>query len=325
MAEENEQGTNFWDRFSPGSGLRRRMDEGSTLGGAALREIGSNLPGVKPISAVYDFLNLRSSAANRPFTIVDPVAGREKYITDREARERQYALQDYNRQRAAFTGGYSPIAERQMEAASEAWNRALGQISAEQGAVSGLAAQSGRDFRNTGTNVNIGAQRAMTGSGTLPSSGVAGLGGVTGVQAADLAAQAGQAANIQGAASQAALQARAGQMGGLNQLIAAQAAASTQQMAADQAAREQQVETLLRREQIETERAARRATEESRGGIDAFKLMVAELTPQWTFDWKSLPKKEKEKLLRERGIGTEEQYILSKTAEAWTLGQMAQG
>lgn len=301
----------------------RRLREGQSRFGAylgtAVSPITSQLSGIKK----FAFEPVDQPA--REFTVVDPVAQRQRFIEQRQQEANRAAQQDYNRQMAAFTGGYSPIAERQMQAAQEAWNRALGQVAAEQGTVSGLAGQSGRDFRTTGTNVNIGAQRAMTGAGTLPATGVAGMGGVTGVQAADLAAQAGQVANIQGAASQAALQARAGQMGGLNQLLAGQAAASQQQMAAQQIAREQAMGQLLLREQIAAEQAARAQAMESRAGIEAHQMLVESLTPAWKQEWRTLKKADKERLAREQGITSEQQYLTSKSAETWALSQMSQG
>ena len=261
----------------------------------------------------------------QPLLYTDPTIAYENLLKQREQADVKAAQDAYNRQKAAFTGGYSPIAARQMEAAQEAWNRAMNQVASSQGAVSGLGGQSGRDFRTTGTNVNISAQRALTGAGSLPATGVAGMGGVTGVSAADLAAQAGQGANVRGASSQAAMQARAGQMGSLNQLLAGQAAASMQQQAAQQLAREAALEQFLVREQIAAEQEARAAARQGGTDIELHRINVEQQSPFWKREWNSLDKKAKEKLAKEEGVSTEQDYLLKKSAEAWVLSQTAAG
>jgi hypothetical protein len=266
-----------------------------------------------------------TQAAPQELLYTDPIARREQIVSQREQAAISAAEQDYNRRMAAFTGGYSPAAERQMQAAQTAWDRALADIAGQQGAVGGYATQSGRDYRTTGTNVNIAAQRAMTGRGTIPATGVAGLGGVTGVPAMDMAAQTGQRANVEAAARQAALQARAGQLGSVQDLILAQMAASQAQLAQRNLDREAAIRAAYNEQRMQAEAAAREQAAASRAAFDVHSATVAEQTPFWRREWKNLGKDEKKRLEREEGVKSESDYLIKKSAEAWALGQMAQG
>ena len=151
------------------------------------------------------------------------------------------------------------------------------------------------------------------------------MGVSTGMEAAELAGQSGQMANVRGAQNQASMQVGANQLGSLSQLLSGQAAAAMQQQAAQQLAREAAIEQFLVREQIAAEQTARSASRAGGADIELHRINVEQQAPFWKREWNSLSKDDKKKLAKEEGVKTEQDYLTKKNAEAWVLSQTAAG
>lgn len=309
-----------WDQYG-----RRRAEGRSRVGaalGAAAEAAGYPLSYVTTRPYRWLFGGQQDAA---PATTYTPYADPYDVAMQRIATARQSFSDPYQAARERYADVSSrvlPLVQGQQESINQAWQQAIGNVDAQQAAINAMAGQTGQAYRGAGEETQLAAQRIL---GQQPvTTSVGGMGVATGVPAADYAGQAGQAANVQARAAQAALGAQAGQLDDLGRLLAAQQAAYGQQLGTN-------VQAQLAAAQIAFNEQARQEAAANEAMIRQMQLEAdiarqerQQLVPFLERQWDGLSKDDK-KSLKSQGVTNRDEYIQYEFAKRDALGLLSQG